>query len=487
MTPWLNSNYYAMYAQDKIQMTKKLNLAFGLRWDWWSPPAEKWNRWVTFDQNTGQLAYVLKNPTQWQTDQSLNPAYPRGMFTNWKKSNLSPRLGIAYLLTPHTTVRAGAGIYYAQGLQNFQDFSVFAGSGTPPFDNSITVNNDSSLLTPTALDSALFPLPPVGVIPAGSALTSPDIRAPQPYMEQVTFSVEHQLGNSIVISTGYNGNFGHHLNNGGSDYNQASLFDPANPLTLAQRRPYPFFDFIYLQSDNTNSTYNGMFWSFQKRYSNGLDLIASYTWSKAMDQYTSTSAGGNNQNARCIKCDYALADNNRTNFFSVGYVWDLPMGTGRRFVPNGVGGKILSNWQLSGITQFMSGTPFTVTTSASYINVSDFTLQPRSNRVCNGKLSHPTLGQYFDVSCFPVQARNTFGNEGRNVLVGPGAQLWDMSLARIFNFGERLKLNVRGDFYSVFNHQNWGMPVSSDFNAAIGQISNKYNPRTIQLGAMLRF
>jgi hypothetical protein len=486
MTPWLNSNYYALYAQDKIQLTKKLNLTFGLRWDWWSPPAEKWNRWVTFDQNTGQLAYVLANPTEWQTNQSLNPAYPRGMFLNWKKTNFSPRVGIAYLLTPHTTVRAGGGIYYAQGLQNFQDFSVFAGSGTPPFDNSATANNDPGLLRPTTLDSALFPLPAIG-IPSGAAVISPDIHAPQPYVEQGTFSIERQLGANMVVTAGYNGAFGHHLNNGGSDINQGAPFDPAHPLPLSQRRPYPNFDFIYLQSDNTNSTYNATFVSFEKRYSNGLDLIASYTWSKAMDEYTSTSAGGDNQNAHCIRCDYGLADNNRTNYFSLGYVWELPFGPGRRFANQGAGSKVLGNWQLSGITQFMSGTPLTVTTSASYIDVSDFTLQPRSNRVCNGNLSDPTLSEYFDSRCFPAQPPNTFGNEGRNVIIGPGAQLWDMSLARVFNFGEHLKLDLRGDFYSVFNHQNWGAPVTSAFSTQVGEILNKLNPRTIQFGARLMF
>lgn len=487
MTPWLDSTYYALYGQDKIQATQKLSLSFGLRWDWWSPPVEKWNRWVTWDQNTGQLAFVLADPTQWQTNQTLNPAYPRGMFMNWKKTNFSPRLGIAYLLTPHTTVRAGAGLYYAQGLQNFQDFSVFSGSGAPPFDNSVTVNNDPSLLTPTRLDNTLFDRPAIGIPTTGQAIISPDIHAPQPYVEQATFSIERQLGDNLLFTAGYNGYFGHHLNDGGTDANQAALFNPAYPLTLAQRRPYPNFDYIYLQSDNTNSTYNGGYLSFQKRYSNGLDLMASYTWSKSMDEYTSSSAGGNNQNAHCIRCDYGLSDNNRTNYFSLGYVWDLPFGRGRRFANQGLESKILGNWRLSGITQFMSGTPLTVTTSAAYINVSDFTSEPRSNRVCNGNLSNPTLSDYFDLKCFPAQQPNTFGNEGRNVIIGPGAQLWDMSLARNLNLGEHFKLDFRADFYSIFNHQNWGEPDTGAFDSTFGQIFSKNNPRTIQFGATLRF
>jgi hypothetical protein len=488
MTPWLDAPYYALYVQDNIQVSKKLSVSLGLRWDYWSPPVEKWNRWVSFDQNTGQLAYVLENPTEWQTNQTLNPAYPRGMFMNWKKTNFSPRLGIAYLLTPRTTIRAGGGIYYAQGLQNFQDFSVFSGAGTPPFDNSVTVNNNPSVVSaPPMLDNTLFPRPAIAEIAPGSAITAPDIHAPQPYTEQVTFSIQRQLGGNSLITAGYNGNFGHDLTDGGSDINQAALYNPADPLPLAQRRPYPNFDFIYLQSDNSNSTYNGGYLSFQKRYSNGLVLTASYTWAKSMDEYTSSAAGGDNQNARCIRCDYGLSDNNRADFLSLGYVWDLPLGPGSKFVNQGVGSKVLGNWRLSGITEFMTGTPLTVTTSGAYINVSDFTNQPRTNRVCNGNVSQRTLNEFFNTACFPLQPPNTFGNEGRNVIIGPGAQVWNMSLARTFKIKERFKLNLRMDTFSVFNHQNWGAPVTSDFSSQIGEILSKNNPRTIELGVNLQF
>ncbi|HEU0142625.1 MAG TPA: carboxypeptidase regulatory-like domain-containing protein, partial [Bryobacteraceae bacterium] len=487
LQPVLSSNYYSWYVQDKIRVNNKLTVTLGLRWDWWSPPVERYNRWMTFDQNQGKLAYVLKDPFNWQTDfRQLREEYPRGMFLNWKKKNYSPRVGIAYLLTPNTTIRVGGGLYYAQGLKNFQDFASF-GSGNPPFSNSLTLTNDPTRLTPGRLDNTLYDRPTIGAISPGASLVVPDIYAPQPYVEQVTFSVERQLGSDMLVSAGYNGAWGRHLVNGGTNINQAALLDPDNPLPLEQRLPYPEFGFIFLQSNNSNSSYNGMHLSFQKRHRHGLELTASYTWSKSIDVYTSSSSGGNNQDARCLHCDRALSDNDRRHYFSLGYVWDLPFGPGRAFANAGIGSHILGNWQLSGITQLRAGTPLTPRTSTSWINVGSWIALPRSNRVCDGRKSSPTMDQYFDAECFPAQPPNTFGNSGRNVIIGPGSQLWDMSLARVFAIWERLQLSLRGEVYSVFNHQNWGSPNTDVFSPTLGKIFGKSSPRTIQLGAKLEF
>ena len=288
LDPMLSTGYYSWYAQDKIKASRKLTLTLGIRWDWWAPPAERYNRWMTFDQDKGKYVWVLKDPFNWQQDHTtLGGEYPRGMFLNWEKKNFSPRLGIAYLLTPNTTIRAGAGIYYAQGLQNFQAFSSFS-SGAPPFQNSITLTNDPGSITPGRLDNTLFDQPAINGISKGSSLVVPDIHAPQPYVEQVTFSVERQLGPNMLLSAGYNGSFGRHLNNGGSNINQAALYDSNNPLPLSQRLPYPDLGFIFLQSDNSTSSYNAGYLSFVNRYSHGFDLIVSYTWSKSLDEYTSS-------------------------------------------------------------------------------------------------------------------------------------------------------------------------------------------------------
>jgi hypothetical protein len=483
--PLLSEPYWAWYVQDKIKVSRRLTVTLGLRWDYWEPPVEKYNRWVAFDQNSGQLVFALKDPFTWQTDHTTLSDWPggRGMFVNWKKTNFSPRIGIAYLLTPNTTVRAGFGTYYSQGLANFQIFSSF-GNGAPPFANVVAVSNDTTLLTPASLDSSLFPAPVVGQITQGSSPTSPDLHAPQSYVEQATFSVERQLGANMVASVAYNGSFGHHVM-GDFDINQAALFNPNNPLTLAQRRPYPFFSDITMQNNSDNSSYNALAAHFEKRFSTGVSLIASYTWSKALDLFSSNGNGSENQNALCRECDRGLADFDMRNYFTFGYVWRLPFGANHKFVSQGPASKILGGWQWSGITQFQAGTPLNPSMPTSQANV-DFSSVTRTNRICDGRLSHPTLSEWFNTSCFPAEPVNTFGNSGRNVIIGPGAQLWDMSIERILRLREHFDITVRGEFYSVFNHQNWGSPDIYEPDPQFGEIFGKSNPRVVQFAMKLK-
>ena len=483
--PNLSTPYWAWYGQDKIKVSRKLTVTLGLRWDYWQPPVERYNRWVAFDQNIGQLVYVLKDPFTWQSNHTtLSGVVPRGMFENWQKKNFSPRVGIAYMVTPNTVVRAGFGTYYSQGMMNFQIFSTF-GNGGPPFANVVAVSNDTTQLTPGALDSTLFPAPAVGQVTPGSEVVSPNIHAPQSYVDQVTFSVDRQLGTNMVASVAYNGSFGHHVM-GDSDINQGSLYNPNDPLSLTQRRPYPFFSDILLQSNSDNSSYNGLSAHFEKRFSGGMNLIASYTWSKALDLFSSNGGGTENQNSLCRRCDRGLADFNMSNYFAFGYLWQLPFGTSRKFVSQGPAAKILADWQWSGMTQFRAGSPLNPSMPASQANV-DLSSTTRPNRVCDGKLSSHSLNEWFNTSCFPAQAVNSFGTSGRNVIIGPGAQLWDMSIERVFRLREHINFTLRGEFYSVFNHQNWGSPDVSVPDPQFGAIFNKSNERVVQLAAKLKF
>jgi hypothetical protein len=269
--------------------------------------------------------------------------------------------------------------------------------------------------------------------------------------------------------------------------NQAAPYNPNAPLTLAQRVPYPFFSDLLNRSDSGNSTYNGMSLRFEKHYSHGLDLIASYTWSKSLDMFSGSSSGFSNQNALCRRCDYGPSDFNHSQYLTLGYNWQLPFGSGRKWLSQGSEGKILGNWRFSGITQFMTGVPLTASMPASWPNVAAAYSAARPNRVCNGKLPHPTMAQFFSTSCFVAPPAYSFGNAGRNEIIGPGAQLWDMSLAREFRFAERFHLDFSGDFFSIFNHQNWGNPDVGVTDPIFGQITGKSNQRIIQLGLKLKF
>jgi len=482
--PFLKTSYWNWFAQDKIKVNRKLTLSLGVRWDYWQPPVERYNRWVAFDQNSGNLVYVLKDPFNFMTDwTTLSGTVPRGMFLNWKKTNFSPRVGIAYMLTPKTVIRAGGGMYYAQGMMNFQVFSTF-GNGGPPFANDTTVTNDINQLTPQETVANLYATPLIGAITPGSTVVSPDIHAPQAYVEVGTFSIERELSNNMMVSASYSGDFGHHVM--GDDYiNQGSLFNPANPLPLAQRRPYPLFGDILLQGNSNNSSYNGLSLHFDKRMSNGSDIVVSYTVSKAIDLFSSNGGGIENQNGRCTVCDRALADFDRRHYLAIGYMWQLPVGPGKRFLQQGPLSMALRDWQWSGITQFASGFALTPSMPSSWPNVGSSVARP--NRVCDGRLSNPTMAEWFKTSCFVAQPINTFGNSGRNVIFGPGSQNWDMALQRSFKIGERVKVDLRGEFMSVFNHQNLNNPSTSVTSLTYGEIFGKSNPRIIQVGARLTF
>lgn len=482
--PFLTTSYWNWFAQDHIKVNRKLTVSLGVRWDYWQPPVEKYNRWVAFDQNRGDLVYVLKDPFNYMNDSTtLSGTVPRGMFLNWKKTNFSPRVGITYLLTPKTVIRAGGGMYYAQGMMNFQVFSTF-GNGGPPFANVTTVTNDINNLTPQQTVADLFATPLVGAITPGATVVSPDIHAPQSYVEVGTFSIERQLGKDTMLSASYTGDFGHHVM-GDSYINQGRPYDPANPLPLDQRRPYPLFGDILLQGNSDNSSYNGLSLHFDKRMSKGSDIIVSYTVSKALDLFSSNGGGIENQDGRCRICDRGLADFDKRHYLAIGYIWQFPIGPGQRFLQRGPVSTVLRNWQWSGITQFASGRALNPRMPSSWPNVGSSVARP--DRVCDGRLSSSTMTEWFDTNCFVKPPINTFGNSGRNVIFGPGAQYWDMSLQRSFKISDRFKFELRGEFFSIFNHQNLNNPNTTVTSLSYGEIFGKANPRIIQLGGRMTF
>lgn len=483
--PILNTTYYGWFAQDQIKTSRRLTMTFGLRWDYWTPPVERYNRMVIFDQNQGRLLFVLKNPLNFQQDfKTLSGDLPRGVFKNWKKTNFSPRISLAYLLTPKTTIRAAYGIYYTQGMANFQLFSSL-GFGGPPFTNNGNVVNDPSRLTPGTLDTQIFPAPPLGSITPGTLFVTQDAYAPQSYVHQATFSVERQLGERWLLSLGYNAFLGRHLM-APYNVNQAALFDPANPKSLKERRPYPFFSDILLQGNSANSSYNGGYVHVRRSMARGLDLTASYTYSKSLDLFSSNSGGWDNQDARNTQLDRGRSDYDQTHTVTAGIVWEMPFGKGKALAHEGIAAALFGNWQLSSIIQHRSGLPLSLSMPTSWPNVAATFTRARPNRVCDGRLNDPTMDRYFDTSCFVAPPPNRFGNAGRNILTAPPTQFYDASLSRSFRL-EHMRLDFRAESYSVFNIQNWNSPNTSLVSPNYGKIFGKNNPRRFQFGLRLEF
>jgi hypothetical protein len=171
--------------------------------------------------------------------------------------------------------------------------------------------------------------------------------------------------------------------------------------------------------------------------------------------------------------------------FVTAAIWDLPFGPGRPFVKSGVAGHILGYWQLSTIYQVQNGLPFTAVLSFDNANAGN-TSWP--NRVCNGNISNPTVTQWYNTTCFVTPTQYQFGNEGRNVLTGPGRNNMDLVLHRTFKIRERFSLEFRAEAYNLFNHPQFQFPGATIGTATAGVIGATAVPnRELQMAVRLVF
>jgi hypothetical protein len=242
-----------------------------------------------------------------------------------------------------------------------------------------------------------------------------------------------------------------------------------------------------LYSSGASSTYNALQVSFSKRYSHGLQLEGSYTWSKTLDNAMS------HQNSYDILASRAVTDFDRTHRFVVSYIYELPFGRGRHFgssTPAAVN-WMLGGWQFNGITTFQSGTPLSI----SATNVSGLG-NPAGRANNNGKSAHldgdihDRLNRYFDTSVFSQPAAFTFGNVGTRIndLRAPSTRNHDLSLFKEFKPVERVRVQFRAEWLNAMNRVQFSGPNTSVTSTSFGVITTQANsPRQTQAGLKILF
>jgi hypothetical protein len=257
---------------------------------------------------------------------------------------------------------------------------------------------------------------------------------------------------------------------------------------------------MYAQSAQSN--YHALLLRFERRFSNGFSLLSSYTWSKAISNAPQfRNAGGANgsensppQNAYSLQEERGLAAYDLRHRWVNTFVWDLPFGKGRAWVNDGLAAAILGGWQLSGIVQAQGGFPFTINVNGDTAGIGGGTggILIRANAVPGQtyKLdaSQRTTGRWFNTGAFSLPPAFTFGNVGRNTVVGPGLVNLDTTVSRTFAFGERARLQVRGEFFNSLNHPNYRI-VGRLINvpATFARVLNQFDPRQVQLAAKISF
>jgi hypothetical protein len=273
--------------------------------------------------------------------------------------------------------------------------------------------------------------------------------------------------------------------------NYALPFDIApSPVPVVNRRLWPFYNAVNRQEAFGNLSYNGMIVKLEKRFSQGLTFLLSYTWAKALDNLDEVGNGEGTGALkpwdRSLNRGPALTDIRHSFVYSSTY--ELPFGRGKRWlggVNRGVD-LLLGGWQVGGIFSRLTGEPFTVSTSGGITNAGG---ADRPNRIGDGRLpaDQRSIDRWFDVSAFQVQPNFTYGNSGRNILFGPGATNLDFSLAKFFQVTERFRLQFRAESFNATNTPAFGNPAANINAPTVGTINSAGEPRRIQFGLKLLF
>ena len=479
---------YAMFAQDDIHLARNFTLNVGLRYELFPPNSDRFNVLGNFDPATGDILVGC-----------VATSCTGGVDTDF--SLWEPRVGFSY--SPDegkTAIRSGFGM---------SGYSPAFGGQIGTLQQNYPFINGQVLTPATPYDAGPnmaqgFPAPPTPlqrpgapaghIIPQGgggsgipfAAIFYMDPHGKMPRVYQWSFDVQRTLTPSLVLDAAYVGNASTNVfvNIPGNVPNPGS--DPTGKLSLQQRRPYsgvdPQMGQFTMRINGGRSTYNALQVKLEKRFSQGLSLLASYTHSKTL------TAGTQFINPANYMADKAPAAYDTPNRLVVSYAYQMPFGRGRKFGAhwNKAEDLLLGGWEISGITSYMSGFPYQPTITSNLDN--GFANVP--NRTCNGTLANPTIDRWYDTNCFVTPPTNVYGNRGFGILRGPSYSNWDLGAMKNFHITETKYIQFRGEFFNLPNSVNFGIPNAAQCGGLCGEgtiTSIVGTPRQVQLGAKLYF
>jgi hypothetical protein len=522
--------YYAGFLQDDYRVTPKLTLNLGIRFEYESGIREVSNKLIVgFDPASpsplnqtiagspvlGQVQYAGVNGNSTQTGNAL-----------WVKP--APRFGFAYSLNDKTVVRGGYGIFWAPSFFNFQNAIGYSQttsivtSTNGNFTPAVTLSNPypNGLLQATGNSLG-------GLSGIGQAIT---VFGPQTesagYVQQYSLEVQRQAPADFVFTAGLLGSHSLHLIESGQNIDQlnpaylslgsALTQSVANPFynnggvgtvgtpTISRAQlllPFPQFTSVTLaNSDTASSRYYSFYFRAQRRLANGLSLLASYTWSRSVDNVVGLNLGGTSQitsptgpqDAYNLNGEWSLSTQDVPNRFTTAITYELPFGHGKPFLrDNRILDWIAGGWSANAFSVIQSGYPLAVT-------------QPNNNSVIGASYQRPNatgvspetagsavdrINGWLNSAAFSQAAQFTFGNTSRFLSVrGPGLFNWDLSVFKTFSFKERIRAQFRAEALNATNTVYFGPPNTILTNSQFGLITSQINnPRLIQLGTRITF
>jgi hypothetical protein len=417
-----------------------------VRWELATPWSEIHNRLANFIPALDNV-YLVDTPQN-----------PLGTMYHANYLDFEPRFGLSYQLTPKTVIRAGIGIFY-----DFTSESVNSlGNNNAPIAGNLAITNSTGGLPTVAgnipLSQGFLPYQPIGNFATlGSSVTFFPTNDPDAKVIQRNFSIQQQLTSDTVLTVAYVGTGGTHL----TIYPNINQPVPG-PGAAAARRLYPLFAGITEVSHGESSDYNGLQVIAERRFNHGLAFNASYTWGHS-DDITSTTASGSVQNPLCEKCDRGPSDFDIRHSVLLSWSYELPIGKGKAFGNNWSDrtNAVLGGWKFNSIDTFQSGSPFTVNWGVNTEGSGGGT--QRANVIGDYHVPNPNPNEWFNPAAFGAPAQYTYGNSGRNIIVGPGTNEIDLSLFKTvpLTFREGMRLEIRAEVFNLFNKPQFDNPNES--------------------------
>ena len=462
---YLRQNVYAAFAQDDWRISPRLTVNLGLRYEYAAPYTEARGNFLNLDYST------LPAPPR---------LIPVTSGTTPDRNNFAPRIGLAWQLAPRTVFRAGYGIYFSPEIA-VESYDLLL-NRLPNQMNETQGTNPPVLTTYNA-----FPKTSDTGFPSYYGL---DPGARTPYVQQGNASLQRELPGRILLEAAY-------IGSKGTDLGRYRRFNtpahvetgedlPPRPGDLQSLRTFPSLGPIIQRQHIANSIYHSLQVKAEKSLSSRLSLLASFVWSKSIDDADSVipglfeSAGA--QDERNLRLERGLSFNNPGRRITAAYVWRMP--------DVRAAGPLLRNWSLSGTVTLQDGTP--VNPFYFSLDFANSGTLNRPNIVPGQSVTLPrdqrTADHFFNTAAFSAPAPYTFGDAGRNTIPGPGNNIFDFALQRRFRMREHSTIQFRAETFNTFNHPNWGIPGGyPDFGPFFGKIFTSGEPRRMQFALRYDF
>ncbi len=482
---YLRKNVAGFYG-DTWRVNNRLTLNLGVRWEYHSPVAERFNAQagLGFDN-----VYDVSRPVTLPPDFPFPIKVVGKYLSDPQHNDWAPRLGLGYRINDKTVFRMSYGVFWQ--AEEIGTYSNPSPGFNPPFFIDAAFPAVSTTQVNPFVNVLSRGFPPnastAGFNPTAISYVRVQPDLPDAYVQEWNVAVQRDLGLDTTLEVAYAGTKGTHLINLAVGNQATPSADPNAPIQ--PRRPIPVLqegtqDIL----GNGYSNYDGLLVTLRKRMSRGLNFNVAYTWSHALDLASSSNLGSKNngyfRDYNHQFWEYGNADFDARHRLSAVLEWQVPVGHGHALgggAPDWVNG-VIGGWNTYSIWTLQSGRWFTPVSAVDYSNSGS--QSPRPNVICNPNDNAPhTIAHWFNTACFVPAAQGTFGSAGRNIILGPAFFNTDLSLVKDWRFHrEQRRLEFRAEAFNLFNRTNFAeIDDLTPEDTTFGQIQTALPPRQIQL------